>query len=176
MWSLKLRIVLIFISLCILQSCGFQPLYGTHSASTTSHGLLSSVTVSPIKGRIGQIFKTTLEDTLNPSHTVAEQKYRLDVTLNTTQSSLAIQRDQTISRYQIIVTANYTLTDIATNTTVRKGKLERESGYDRITSPYATFVSENAATNNALKALAQDLSFLTTSSVIGYDAKKTGKP
>lgn len=174
MWLLKLCIVLL--GICLLQNCGFRPLYSTTSKSVSSPTLLASVTVAPIKGRTGQLFKNTLEDTINPSHLVTEPKYRLTITLETQQLSLAIQRDRTISRYQIIVTAHYTLTDINTGKTIRTGQSQRETGYDKTVSPYATFVSEETATLNAMKALAQDISILATSSIIGYEAKPTGTP
>jgi len=175
MWLLRICVVLI--GICLLQNCGFRPLYGTTSSQTgSSRALLASVSVAPIKGHTGQVFKNTLEDTINPSHLVVEPKYLLTATLKTTQISLAIQRDRTISRYQIVATADYNLKDITTGKIIRTGRLERESGYDKTVSPYATFVSEETATLNALKALAEDIAVLTTSSIIHDDTNLTEKP
>jgi LPS-assembly lipoprotein len=172
------RSFFILLCLCALQGCGFTPLYSKHTSTSSSaqQQLLASVVVTPMKDRVGQIFTTTLEDALNPLHLQADPRYQLKVSLKTAESSLAIQRDRTISRYQIMVTANYTLTDTDTGKIVREGSLQRENGYDKTTSPYATVVSENMATENTVKALAQDVSFLVTSSVIGYDKKNPRAP
>jgi LPS-assembly lipoprotein len=176
MWWLKSIIVIVCIG--CLQSCGFTPLYANHSkhSSSARERLLASIDIDPKKDRTGQVFVNTLEDSLNPRGLSANKRYQLKTSVETTQSSLAIQRDRTISRYQLIVTANYTLTDTSNGKIVRQGKLQRENGYDKTPSPYATFVSENMAIQNTVKALAQDLSFLLTSSVIGYDKTNPQTP
>lgn len=175
-----LRALFIISVTVYLQGCGFSPLYGTHgNSSQTSSAqahLLASIVVEPMKDRTGQLFVNTLEDSLNPQYLHAEKRYHLKTSIQTKQSSLAIQRDRTISRYQIIVTANYKLVDTKTDKVVREGSLQRENGYDKTLSPYSTFVSENMAIENTVKALAQDLSFLLTSSIIGYDKKNPLTP
>ena len=167
--SLRSFISCILLALTIfIQACGFTPVHGHTNRNNAQQLLLASVEVGPIKQRNGQVFKATLEDSLNPTHHVTPARYRLTMSLTVDESSLAIERDRTISRYQIITRATYVLTDIATDTILRKGVLKRESGYDKTESEYATFVSETESVDKSLRALAKDLSMVVTSSVIRH--------
>ncbi len=149
-----------------LQACGFSPVYGTQSQSLDVREKLASVDVLPIQGRYGQILKSTVENQLNPLGLSPETKYQLKVTIVTSEAPVAIERDRTITRYQVIVTARYTLIDADTGETIRRGSLKRENGYDKTVSEYSTFVVRKESIEQAVEAVAKDLSMMVTSSVI----------
>ena len=58
----------------LLAGCGFQPLYGSRDPNVASK-VLAGVKIDPIagqsQGRMSQIFKSELEDGLNPGGAVS---------------------------------------------------------------------------------------------------------
>ena len=156
-------IVLVMLSVYV-SACGFTPVHGTRQQATFNN-VSTMIQVSPVTGRFGQIFTTSLQDQLNPTRQPITPRYRLDTNLSIKESSIAIERDRTVTRYQISAIAHFTLTDTTTNSIIRTGTLKRENGYDRSDSEYATFISNREAANNAIEVLAKDVSQLVISSI-----------
>ncbi len=139
----------------VLAGCGFKPVYKQDSKVVPE---LKQVAVTPIKdqGRAGQILETTLEDLLNPTRTTTEQAYTLDVAVNTQRQAVALERSREITRYNIVVTAHYTLKDAA-GKQLKKAKARAISSYDAVISDYANFASERDGTRRAMKDIAHQI-------------------
>lgn len=151
----------IIVTVLCLSACGFKPLYGSSQHNSLSD-TLAAVEIPEARNRTEQIFLVHLSDLLNPGNISAPPQYRINVTLNQSSSPLAIQKDRTITRYKTIITAHYTLTDIATGKVIEENSLRRDGGYDRVESDYATYVSETQTVKHILHELAEDFKLRLT--------------
>jgi LPS-assembly lipoprotein len=120
-----------------LAGCGFTPLYATPALSPA----LSSVdVVLPGTSRTGFLLKEQLHSELNhdpdePAH------YRLSITLNERRSPQGVRVNNVANRYEIDLTANYTLADATTGKVLRVGAVSSEVSYDSADPPYSGVVA-----------------------------------
>ncbi len=149
------------LALCLaapaLGACGFQPLYGqrTGSASPVELGL---ITIDTIADRGGQKLHNFLRDRLNPLGLPPEPLYRLQLKLITSKRDLAIRKDETATRSNLILSANFILRDIRTGKVLFKGKARSTNSYNILESQFATIASLNDATTRATRELGDDIS------------------
>ncbi len=147
---------LCFLILLIISSCGFTPVYSKQGDNAEIAAKLSSVEVKPIKTLIGQEYVNALQDVLDPGRVGAVKDYEMEVTITKAVSPLAIERDRTVTRYKVAVTANYKLKASADGKIISSGTLKGESDYDKVDSYYATYVSDDDTTRRVIRELAQD--------------------
>lgn len=141
------------IVLCFLNSCGFTPLYGTHS----QHAHMPLISVDAPESRHGQIFTHDLLTHLYGERNQPPQPdYLLSVNLSEEQFPIDIRRDRTVTRFRIRLRGHYVLTRIEDGHMVDKGSIVQTGGYDRVNSDYATYVSGRALKERAAEALAED--------------------
>jgi LPS-assembly lipoprotein len=142
-----------FLSLLLLSSCGFSPLYRTNNAKTTD--LTATVQIQPIADYDGYLLENYLADGLNPNKMSVEKKYTLDVSLNAPQiSEQNIQNDNFSSRERMSLTATYRLTDIKTGNVVVNTTTSATGAYNIATQPYATWMAQTKVRENLIKMLA----------------------
>lgn len=143
------------LALCLLAGCGFQPLYGSGTASLASAG----VYVDPInaKSKTGQQFKFELEDKLNPAGKVPDDPaYRLAVSLSHTVSAIGVATDGTVSRYNVSLNSTYVLSDYKTGKQITSGTLQRVNSYNnRINEYFSTYISSEDALKQGVTALSE---------------------
>ena len=115
-----------------LSGCGFTPLYATPSLSSG----LSSIQVVAPDGRVAYLIRVDLDDDLAHDKS-APPLWRLTYTVNQTRGPRGLNLNDIAERYEIGVTVNYTLTNLATGAVVHTGKVASELSYDSATAPYA---------------------------------------
>src|SRR5688500_12671129 len=110
--EIGLALVLLF----ALSGCGFKPLYsrGTEAADER----LATIRVNPISDRLGQRLAIDLRDTFNPLGRKVDATHTLNVSLVTERREVALRRDGTASRVELVVNANYTLSELGTQKSV----------------------------------------------------------
>ena len=149
------------LALCLaapaLGACGFQPLYSQRTGSASPQEL-ALVTIDTIADRDGQKLHNFLRDRLNPLGFPPEPFYRLQLKLNTTTRDLAIRKDETATRANLILTANFILRDIRTGKVLFKGRSRSTNSYNILESEFATIASLNDATTRAARELSDDIS------------------
>jgi LPS-assembly lipoprotein len=91
-----------------LGGCGFRPLYAGPSGEHVATELAAIEVVAP-KSRLGRILQNQLIDDLNPAGLAMAKRYRLDVRLRRDRRALAIQLDDTITRFDLTLAAFFTL-------------------------------------------------------------------
>ncbi len=146
--------IIVVLSLFVV-SCGFTPVYKEITDDQTIENL-ASIEINVPKNLMGQSFKYTLTDILNPEGIKVIPKYNLDVKIDRTNTPLAIETNQTITRYKTIVRIDYVMKDVNTSAVVSQGYMKREGEYDKVASDYATYVSEEDVTKRLVKELAED--------------------
>lgn len=144
----------------LLAGCGFQPLYGTNSVSASAATQLSQVRIRPIANRTGQLLYNKLRDRLNPGGKPADPAFILEVQLEERQERLLVERDETTSRINFILRANYELKQYGTGTVVDSGVAQTTISYDLLGSQYqfSTVTSEKDVRDRAAEQLSEDIS------------------
>lgn len=174
-----------------LAACGFRPLYGGDRGDVAAADLAAIEVAAPLN-RLGRILENQLIDDLNPAGLAVAKRYRLDVSLERNQKSLAIQLDDTVTRFDLTLAAFFSLrpiTDAApvissvdqpadavaaadvTDTTsaddprpppLYRSAVRRVATYNVIREPYATLVAEQDAERRAAVEVSREIRTLLT--------------
>ena len=139
--------------LLVLSACGFEPLYRTADRGAETEQLLSRIEVPPIADRLGQLVRTVLNDRLKP-RAAPQPLYAVVVTLTESTQGLAVRRDASATRANLIVNATFTLSDISGDENLLSGKIRSVNGYDILTSDFATLAAEKDARRRGARDVA----------------------
>jgi len=149
-----------FICLLWLAACGFEPVHSarTHSDGDTAGALEDVQVVVPTGSRIGQLYRIALEDTLHPANEFPTPRYRLTATIEEINQPIIIERDASITRYNLILKTQYSLIDLSNGKVLGKKSGQRISSYNVSDSDFATFVAERDSRERGIRDLARSVS------------------
>ena len=139
-----------------LPGCGFRPLYGDRGADPGAVEL-AAVAVGPIADRLGQILRNDLTARLSPLGEPLQPRYRLKARLRQSSSSLAIQSDSSITRFDLRIDVSFTLIEIASGRALFQGKARAIGGYDAVQSDFATLTAEQDSARRTVREAADDI-------------------
>ncbi len=97
--------------LALLAGCGFRPLYAGPGGEAVAEELAAIEVRAPLT-RLGSFLQNRLIDDLNPAGLRLAKRHWLDVRLRQSRQALAIQLDDTITRFDLTLAAFFTLRDI----------------------------------------------------------------
>ena len=135
-----------------LAGCGFTPLYGAPGVTTQ----LASVEVSTPPGRTGQLIREHLDDALARDKGVTPA-YRMDLALSETRYPRGVRVDNVATRYEYVLTANYTLVSSASGAPVKSGTARAQVTYDSADQPYASITAQQDAQDRAAAECARKI-------------------
>lgn len=158
LWSRGLALVLA-VTLLAGAGCGFQPLYGGGGTSGTV-AELNRIQIDPIPDRVGQELRNYLIDRMSSLPTDAPALYRLAVSIDQSRAALAVQFDDSITRYNLTVSANFSLTDLATGETIYHNSVRSTGSYNVVESDFATLVAEQDAQKRAAREISDEITTL----------------
>lgn len=142
----------------LLAGCGYRPLYGERGASGVSVvDELALVHIEAIPDRIGQQLYNMLRERLNPQGKPAEPKYSLKVTLTELRENLFLEKDETATRANLTLKADFTLSRIEGGEVITKGLSRAVSSYDILASQFASVVSEDDARLRGARAISDEI-------------------
>ncbi|HUX79753.1 MAG TPA: hypothetical protein VMW10_08440 [Alphaproteobacteria bacterium] len=152
---------LIPLSLCLLLSaCGFRPLY------TPCQGrgeVAYPIKIATISNREGQILRNYLLDLLTPEGPPQCPLYILEITLTETIRPIGINKDETTTRSEAILTAALVLKDAKTNSIVYKHRTKAINSFSILSQNYyADLVAGEYAKKEATRLLAEKIMLLVT--------------
>lgn len=142
----------------LLAGCGFRPLYGRDSetgASTVDE--LNAIRVTPLQDRTGQIMHNLLRDRLNPRGQPVRPRYELTVSLTESILELALATDETATRGDLSIIANYTLSHPGEGRILLSGSSRAVNSFNILQSQFATQVSEQDARERGLRELSDEI-------------------
>jgi LPS-assembly lipoprotein len=155
MWSFKIASLLLCL---VLAACGFEPLYGQHGATNTPVTAdLAAIRIEAIPDRIGQKMYNLLYERLTPEGKADKPRYTLRVRIRETVDELLYERDETATRANLTLRADYELRRIDDDELIAKGTSRSTSGYDILSSQYATLVSKDDARDRSARVISDDL-------------------
>lgn len=140
-----------------LGGCGFQPLHGQGGGNEEVSAELASVRVDPLRDRVGQQMHNFLRDRLNPHGQPVSPSYRLQIQLVESRTELGIRRDETATRANLRMEADFALLDFGSGAPLFTGRSSSTTSYDILRNPFASTVSEDDARERALREVADDI-------------------
>ena len=127
-----------------LAACGFTPLYGTPSVTSS----LAAIQVTAPEGRTGQLIREHLDDVLAHDGGAAPA-YRMSLSLGEQRYPRGVRVDNVATRYEYVLVASYALTELKTGALAKKGQVRVEVTYDSADQPYASVAAQQDAQDRA---------------------------
>lgn len=153
---MRLRsVILCGVFLQWLAGCGFEPLHRS-TAQGSAAETLAAIRVEPIADRSGQVLRNLLLDRLSPRGAPARPEYQLRVRLQEPRQTLALRRDDVISRMGYSASASFDLFD-ASGRRVFAGTSNYATDYEITNSEFATLVSAQNARDRVLELVGDDI-------------------
>jgi LPS-assembly lipoprotein len=140
----------------LLGACGFRPLLRQADGDNIQNEL-AAIRVTGLGGRLGQHLAVALDENLNPTSRQVPNRYDLAVQLTNTNNALAIQLDNTITRYNLTLTAVFDLKDRSDDSLVYGSRVQRVASYNLRRAPFATLTAQKDAERRAAEEIADDI-------------------
>jgi LPS-assembly lipoprotein len=135
----------------LLGACGFQPMYAT---SANGGPAIGPVQVAQIDGKAGHVLKTELDRILAVEAQTGGEPMLLEITLQELVTPLGIRRDESATRAELRLIANYVLTP-PNNGRVMRGSVFTVVNYDIPTAAFGEITSQDDARERAAETMAQ---------------------
>jgi LPS-assembly lipoprotein len=124
----------------LLGGCGFTPLYAAPGVNSK----LAGINVVAPEGRTGFLIRQHLDDSFAKNHNAPAQ-YAMRLALSEARYPRGIRTDNVASRYEYVLTADYTLAAMPSGEVVKKGRVRAEVTYDSPDQPYGSIAEEQDA-------------------------------
>ena len=176
---LSSRFFSVVLVLNLLAGCGFAPLYG-HRGAVNASNELASIRIKSIKDRIGQDLHNHLLDLLNPHGRPAQPQYFLKVDLKPHNRNIAVSKEALATRVNYILNSKFNLIEASSGKSIFSGLDQVITGYNVLSSSFATKAAENDAESRAVRQAAfniqtQIASYFKTNPA-KFSGSKTSKP
>jgi LPS-assembly lipoprotein len=135
-----------------LSACGFHPMYAPQANGGPAIG---PIVIEQVNGKAGHVFKAELEKLLDVERGPGAPNV-LKVTMTETVTGLGFRIDESASRSDLQLSANYVLYDPAGKELVR-GAATSTASYDIVASAYGEIASQDDARERAAETLAERL-------------------
>lgn len=151
-----MRLLALFFALLassLLSACGFTPVYATGEAGGEPG--LKGIHLAEIK--TSETARPTLTRAFQRRTALGENAdYDLALTVRETAQPLAVQIDDSVTRYNYRLEADYSLTKRADGS-VMKGRAQAVASFNVVSSQYSTLYAEEAAREKAARVLAEEV-------------------
>jgi len=153
--SFQRRLTAMFLCATLLAGCGFQPLLGRQPGSSVPDEL-AAIAIAPVPDRSGQLLRNALLDNLKPRGTALASQYVLTIRLQEPRQTIALRRDDVISRSSYSAVAVFDLHD-RQGRKITSGSSTFTTDYEIAVSEYATRASLEDARSRVLVLIADDI-------------------
>lgn len=127
-----------------LGGCGFTPLYGAPGVV----GKLAGVNVVAPQGRTGFLLAQHLDDAFARDRS-GKAAYSMRLALSEARYPRGIRTDTVATRYEYVLTADYTLANEPVGDIAKRGRVRVEVTYDSADQPYASIAAQQDAEDRA---------------------------
>ncbi|MBM9596269.1 hypothetical protein [Roseitranquillus sediminis] len=131
-----------------LAACGFEPALAPGSAG---RGVLDDVAVEPPETRVEYHLVDRLEQRLGQP---AAPNYRLDYEVEQETIATGVTADEVTTRRSVVADVAYVLSDTASGTVVRRGRVQNFTGYSATSTTVATQIGAEDAQERLMTLLA----------------------
>jgi LPS-assembly lipoprotein len=140
-----------------LGACNFRPLYLAQAPDAPVRTELAAIEIRGPDGSLGYLVRNALLDELNPASADVPPRYVLDLSLQRRARKLGIQLDNTITRYNLVLTASFRLRDKERNDVVYASRVRRVASYNVSREPYADLIASQEAERRAAQEIATQI-------------------
>ncbi|ANP46312.1 LPS assembly lipoprotein LptE [Candidatus Viadribacter manganicus] len=144
-----MRVLLASLTL-LLTACGFQPMY----APVDGANAIGPVQIAEIEGRAGHVLRTELTRILAAEND-GSPPANLQVTLTEVVTPLGIRIDESATRSELRLTANYILTPAQAGARVMRGSVSTVVNYDIPRAAFGEITAQDDARERAAESMAQ---------------------
>ncbi|MCZ6604997.1 MAG: LPS assembly lipoprotein LptE [Alphaproteobacteria bacterium] len=139
-----------------LAACGFRPLYleQTSRGSYTVPDALASIDIEPIADRRGQMLRNNLLDRMTPRGQPGSPRYVLRTNLSESIRQLAVRRDDSSTRANLILTASFRLYEVGQDEPILTGSVRSSNNHSISISDIATLAAERSARERGTRDIA----------------------
>lgn len=150
-----LKIAAFLIGAAALSACGFKPIYAAPTGESSA--LNQRIALRSVAGSqtINPIVVDALERRM-PLKDGVIPEYDLYVTVSERAERLAVQIDNTTTRYNYRLRGRYTVIDLNTGRRIN-GRADAVTSYNIVSSQYSTLFAENTAREKAAGMLAEEI-------------------
>jgi len=134
----------------MLAACGFSPMYAPAGGGPA----IGPVSIEQIDGRAGHTLKTELDRILDPENQAGGTPANLRITLQEVINPLGIRIDESATRAELRLTANYVLSP-ADNSTPIRGSVVSVVNYDIPRAAFGEIAAQDDARERAAETMAQ---------------------
>src|SRR6476661_2187899 len=139
-----------------LGACNLRPIYSREEAKVVVPDL-AAIQIGQLGGRRDQYVRNYLLDEFNPEGVVVPPQYQLDLVMQQESNALAIQLDDTATRVNLILGANFTLKRIADGQVLYSSATRRVVSYNIRTDPFSTLISGQDAERRGAHEIARQI-------------------
>ncbi|WP_395647252.1 LPS assembly lipoprotein LptE [Terricaulis sp.] len=143
-----MRLIILSFAL-LLSACGFSPMY----AQPNGQSAIGPVYIEEIEGKSGHVLKRELDRILAVEND-GSAPANLRITLLEQVTPLGLRRDESSTRAEIRLTANYVLTP-ANGGTVMRGSVFTVTTYDIPTAAFGEIAAQDDARERAAETMAE---------------------
>lgn len=140
----------------LVGACGFRPLYAGGTAPSVVPEL-AAIHIAQGPGRLGQVVTGYLLDRLTPLGPPEEPKYELRLRLREEREGVALERDATVTRFNLRLVAEFTLDDAAAERRLTEGVVQTVAAYNALRSGFANVIAERDARERAARVLSEEI-------------------
>jgi LPS-assembly lipoprotein len=145
-----------FLSLLLLTSCGFQPVYGDLSHNPATASALSNVAIANIPNRDGQALRNHLIDRMYGKARPQSPTTKLEISLHSYTINLGLQKDATTTRQEYNLTASYVLKN-NDGKILLSGDVRSIVSYNKLEAQYATVAAQQSAIDRAIAEVGEQI-------------------
>ena len=138
-----------------LYGCGFTPIHG--ETSPASEKALNGFEVELIPDRIGQLLRNELLERFRPRGIPGGDRFSLNVTVNEFIRKLGLRIDETATRANLTLRANYTVSERSDGRILVRGTAQSVNSYNILGSHFATLIARKNARERAVREIADDI-------------------
>jgi LPS-assembly lipoprotein len=145
-----MRVLSASLSLLFVAACGFQPMY----APVNGGGAIGPVTVAESEGKSGHVLRTELTRMLAPENNGGVASH-LEITLRESITQLGIRLDESATRAELRLVANYVLTPPPGQGQAIRGSVVTTVNYEIPIAAFGEITAQDDARERAAETMAQ---------------------
>ena len=134
-----------------LAACGFAPVYGP---GVSAEGLQNSIRVADPTDKLGFDLVERLEEQLGRP---TAARFELTYTIETEPVGVGVTSDGAITRYNLVGSITYTLTNRVTGASLTEGRVDSFTSYSATGSTVAGLEAEDDARTRLMRLLADQI-------------------
>ncbi|MEZ5994211.1 MAG: hypothetical protein R3C25_00505 [Hyphomonadaceae bacterium] len=142
--------VLIASLVLLVAACGFQPMYAPAGGGRA----IGPVQIGQIEGKAGHVLRTELSRILAVEND-GSPPMQLQITLRESVARLGLRVDESSTRAELRLTANYILTPPAPGARALRGSVSTVVNYDIPTSAFGEIAAQDDARERAAETMAE---------------------